>query len=188
MFLLDSPVSPHKMGPLYAFERPPAGTAIPRHGVIRYGTHATSAGVRQPPAFFYRHTDERIRIFHTSGEDEKIDERDTAISLCRTPDTSRSHAPFGRAARFACCDLRYGARRGHILPARRVTCEQQWKCYSCASHGCLDSGARRRTWPAAISLGEPLGRRYQPGMSEWGNPPAVMGRCSVPLWYGAVTL
>ena len=49
-----------------------------------------------------------------------------------------------------------------------------------ASHGCLDSVLRRRTWPAAISLGELLGKRYQPGISEWGNPSPVMGRNPAP--------
>ena len=35
--------------------------------------------------------------------------------------------------------------------------------------GCLGASRRRRTWPAAISLGEPLAG-FDPGISEWGNP------------------
>ena len=36
--------------------------------------------------------------------------------------------------------------------------------------GCLGARRRRRTWLAAISLGEPLAG-FDPGISEWGNPP-----------------
>ena len=35
--------------------------------------------------------------------------------------------------------------------------------------GCLGARRRRRTWQAAISLGEPQAG-FDPGMSEWGNP------------------
>ena len=34
---------------------------------------------------------------------------------------------------------------------------------------CLGANSRRRTWQAAISLGEPQAG-FDPGMSEWGNP------------------
>jgi hypothetical protein len=37
--------------------------------------------------------------------------------------------------------------------------------------GCLGARRRRRTWQAAISLGE-LQASFDPGISEWGNPPA----------------
>jgi len=43
-----------------------------------------------------------------------------------------------------------------------------------ATHGCLDSAFRRRTWPATKRFGELLGKRYQPKISEWGNPLRVM--------------
>jgi len=43
-----------------------------------------------------------------------------------------------------------------------------------AHGGCLGTGRRRRTRLAAISLGEPLNRRYHPGISEWGNPSGVI--------------
>ena len=39
--------------------------------------------------------------------------------------------------------------------------------------GCLGIRRRGRTWPAAISLGEPLAG-FDPGISEWGNPPGVI--------------
>jgi hypothetical protein len=35
--------------------------------------------------------------------------------------------------------------------------------------GCLGARRRRRTWLAAISLGEPQAG-FDPGISEWGNP------------------
>jgi len=35
--------------------------------------------------------------------------------------------------------------------------------------GCLGTNRRRRTWQAAISLGEPQAG-IDPGMTEWGNP------------------
>src|SRR5271155_1699291 len=35
--------------------------------------------------------------------------------------------------------------------------------------GCLGARRRRRTWQAAISLGEPQAG-FDPGISEWGNP------------------
>jgi hypothetical protein len=35
--------------------------------------------------------------------------------------------------------------------------------------GCLGANRRRRTWQAAISLGEPQAG-FDPGISEWGNP------------------
>src|SRR5438552_3798588 len=37
-----------------------------------------------------------------------------------------------------------------------------------ANGGCLGAGKRRRTWQAAISLGEPQAG-IDPRMSEWGN-------------------
>ena len=37
--------------------------------------------------------------------------------------------------------------------------------------GCLGAKRRRRTWPAAKSLGE-LQASDDPGISEWGNPAA----------------
>jgi hypothetical protein len=42
-----------------------------------------------------------------------------------------------------------------------------------ANGGCLGAGKRRRTWQAAISLGEPQAG-CDPGMSEWGNLGGVM--------------
>ena len=44
-----------------------------------------------------------------------------------------------------------------------------------ANGGCLGIGRRRRTWQAAISLGERL-TRVDPGISEWGNPAGVIPR------------
>ena len=44
-----------------------------------------------------------------------------------------------------------------------------------AHGGCLGVRGRRRTWPAAISLGE-LQASFDPGVSEWGNLPRVMLR------------
>ena len=38
--------------------------------------------------------------------------------------------------------------------------------------GCLGARRRRRTWIPAISLGE-LELSFDPGISEWGNPPDV---------------
>src|SRR5438552_16649268 len=38
-----------------------------------------------------------------------------------------------------------------------------------AHGGCLGRSRRRRTWQAAISLGEPQAG-FDPGISEWGNP------------------
>ena len=38
-----------------------------------------------------------------------------------------------------------------------------------AHGGCLGRSRRRRTWQAAISLGEPQ-TGIDPGISEWGNP------------------
>jgi hypothetical protein len=38
-----------------------------------------------------------------------------------------------------------------------------------AHGGCLGRRRRRRTWQAAISLGEPQAG-IDPGISEWGNP------------------
>jgi hypothetical protein len=35
--------------------------------------------------------------------------------------------------------------------------------------GCLGANRRRRTWQAAISLGEPQAG-FDPRISEWGNP------------------
>src|SRR2546430_17629084 len=42
-----------------------------------------------------------------------------------------------------------------------------------ANGGCLGAGKRRRTWQAAISLGEPQAG-IDPRMSEWGNLGGVM--------------
>ena len=39
--------------------------------------------------------------------------------------------------------------------------------------GCLGTERRRRTWQAAICLGERQAR-FDPGISEWGNPTGVM--------------
>jgi hypothetical protein len=39
--------------------------------------------------------------------------------------------------------------------------------------GCLGTERRRRTQQAAISLGERQAR-FDPGISEWGNPVRVM--------------
>ena len=39
--------------------------------------------------------------------------------------------------------------------------------------GCLGTERRRRTWQAAICLGERQAR-LDPGISEWGNPTRVM--------------
>ena len=44
-----------------------------------------------------------------------------------------------------------------------------------ADGGCLGTRRRRRTWKAAKSLGELL-TGFDPGVSEWGNPPGVMPR------------
>ena len=44
-----------------------------------------------------------------------------------------------------------------------------------AHGGCLGMSRRRRTWQAAISLGE-LQASIDPGMSEWGNPAGVISR------------
>src|SRR5215470_20212853 len=41
-----------------------------------------------------------------------------------------------------------------------------------AHGGCLGRSRRRRTWQAAISLGEPQ-TGFDPGISEWGNPVGV---------------
>ena len=38
-----------------------------------------------------------------------------------------------------------------------------------AHGGCLGTRSRRRTWLAAISLGESQ-TDFDPGISEWGNP------------------
>ena len=38
-----------------------------------------------------------------------------------------------------------------------------------AYSGCLGARRRRRTWQAAISLGEPQAG-FDPRISEWGNP------------------
>ena len=42
-----------------------------------------------------------------------------------------------------------------------------------AHEGCLGISRRRRTWQAAISLGE-LHTSFNPGISEWSNPAEVM--------------
>ena len=42
-----------------------------------------------------------------------------------------------------------------------------------AHGGCLGVRRRRRTWSAAISLGE-LQASFDPGISEWGNLPGIM--------------
>ena len=39
--------------------------------------------------------------------------------------------------------------------------------------GCLGAERRRRTWQAAISFGERQAR-FDPEISEWGNPTRVM--------------
>jgi hypothetical protein len=39
--------------------------------------------------------------------------------------------------------------------------------------GCLGAERRRRTWQAAISFGERQAR-FDPEISEWGNPARVM--------------
>ena len=44
-----------------------------------------------------------------------------------------------------------------------------------AQGGCLGMSRRRRTWQAAISLGE-LQASEDPGVSEWGNPAWVIPR------------
>ena len=44
-----------------------------------------------------------------------------------------------------------------------------------AQGGCLGSRKRRRTWQAAISLGE-LQASVDPGISEWGNPLGVISK------------
>ena len=44
-----------------------------------------------------------------------------------------------------------------------------------ANGGCLGAGKRRRTWQAAISLGE-VQTTFDPGISEWGNPPRFIAR------------
>jgi hypothetical protein len=41
-----------------------------------------------------------------------------------------------------------------------------------APGGCLGAKRRRRTWHAATSPGEPRAG-FDPGISEWGNPPAL---------------
>ena len=46
---------------------------------------------------------------------------------------------------------------------------------SSAHGGCLGTSRRRRTWQAAISLGE-LQASDDPGVSEWGNPARVIPR------------
>jgi hypothetical protein len=43
--------------------------------------------------------------------------------------------------------------------------------------GCLGAERRRKTWQAAISLGEPQAGA-DPGISEWGNPVRVMSHDS----------
>jgi hypothetical protein len=43
-----------------------------------------------------------------------------------------------------------------------------------ACGGCLGVACRRRTWLAAICLGELL-TSIDPGISEWGNPPSGKG-------------
>ena len=45
-----------------------------------------------------------------------------------------------------------------------------------ACGGCLGVECRRRTWAAAISVGE-REPRCDPTISEWGNPPSGKG------WY-----
>jgi len=44
-----------------------------------------------------------------------------------------------------------------------------------AHGGCLGSSRRRRTWQAAISLGE-VQTTFDPGISEWGNPARFIAR------------
>ena len=69
----------------------------------------------------------------------------------------------------ALCVLRGG------ISVFRTACQKDFMVKLIRAHGgCLGTGRRRRTRLAAISLGEPLNRRYHPGISEWGNPSGVI--------------
>src|SRR5205823_9004324 len=90
--------------------------------------------------------------------------------VCRNADPSASqHA--SQACCFARDDNSEEIRNENPgVRAKAAVCRVNFMVKLLRAHGgCLGRSRRRRTWQAAISLGEPQAG-FDPGISEWGNP------------------